>query len=161
MNRSDIVENTLVYDSDCEVSEDFWKDRLSEVRNMKCPEERDRIEGWFCETQSRPLRRRRRLSSIESPEQKFVRLATTWKAQRGHHSDTLTLVMHPAYQSIIAMGTVAIPFILRELALRPDRWYWALRAITEQDPVSEEDRGNSKAMAEAWLEWGKMQGYQW
>jgi hypothetical protein len=94
----------------------------------------------------------------DQAERKFTRLRDEWKAKRGHHSDTLTLVMHPAYQSIIGMGPDAIPFLLRELATRPDRWFWALRAITEEDPVPPEDRGNSEAMTRAWLEWGKARG---
>jgi hypothetical protein len=100
-------------------------------------------------------------SALVRARKKFARLRDAWKAGRGHHSDTVTLVMHPAYQSIVGMGPVAIPFLLRELAASPDRWYWALRAITEEDPVPVEARGNSKMMAQAWLEWGKERGYQW
>jgi hypothetical protein len=99
-------------------------------------------------------------ASRVSEQDKFFRLRDEWKAHRGHSSDTVTLVMHPAYQSIIGMGSVAVPFLLRELATKPDRWYWALRAITEEDPVPEEARGNSKEMSRAWLEWGKERGYQ-
>ena len=66
--------------------------------------------------------------------------------------------MHPAYQAIIGMGAPVIPFLLRELATVPDRWYWALCAITEEDPVPAKDRGNSEAMTRAWLEWAKARG---
>jgi hypothetical protein len=92
-------------------------------------------------------------------EKKFVRLRDQWKAQRGYHSDTMRLVTHPAYQSIIGMGLDVVPLILRELASKPDRWYWALRAITEEDPVPVEARGDGKAMTQAWLNWGKARGY--
>jgi hypothetical protein len=101
-----------------------------------------------------------RLTSAQV-EKKFIRLRDQWKANRGHHSDTVSLVIHPAYQQIIGMGPEVIPLLLRELATAPDRWYWALRAITCEDPVPPEARGNSKAMAQAWLKWGKEQGYQW
>src|SRR4051794_31702751 len=97
----------------------------------------------------------------ELVRRKFDRLRDEWKAHRGHHSDTTTLVMHPAYQSIIGMGPAVVPVLLRELETNPDRWYWALRAITEEDPVPEGARGNGKAMAKAWLDWGKERGYQW
>ncbi len=102
-----------------------------------------------------------RAGSVESIEQKFMRLRDEWKTKRGHHSDTVSLVTHAAYQQIIGMGRDAVPYLLRELALAPDRWYWALRAITCEDPVPTEARGNSKAMAQAWLEWGAAQGYKW
>jgi hypothetical protein len=93
---------------------------------------------------------------------KFTRLRNEWKANRGPHSSTEKLVMHPAYQTIIGMGKAAVPFILRELEHEtPDSWFWALRAITEANPVSARDRGNGIAMARAWVSWGKDNGYHW
>jgi hypothetical protein len=99
----------------------------------------------------------------EGVERKFVRLRNEWKAQRGHHASSAKLAMHPAYQKIIGMGPDVVPLLLRELASErePDAWFWALRAITEANPVPDEARGDGRAMALAWLEWGKDQGYQW
>ena len=59
------------------------------------------------------------------------------------------------------MGPVAVPLLLRELATNLDSWFWALRAITEEDPVPEEARGDGDAMAGAWLNWAKERGIQW
>ena len=94
-------------------------------------------------------------------EEKFVRLRDEWKSQRGPSSSTTKLVMHPAYQTIIGMGRDAIPFLLRELETNVDNWFWALRSITEANPVPEEAQGDGQAMAKAWLAWGRDQGYQW
>lgn len=94
-------------------------------------------------------------------EKKFIALRDEWKAKRGHHSATLKLVMHSAYQQIIGLGPDVIPLLLRELATTPDRWYWALRALTGEDPVPAEDRGDSAAMVRSRLEWGKKKGYRW
>lgn len=102
----------------------------------------------------------RRLDSMQI-EKKFIALRDEWKTKRGHHSETLKLVMHPAYQQIIGLGPDVIPLLLRELATTPDRWYWALRALTGEDPVSPEHRGDSAAMVRAWLEWGKQKGFRW
>ncbi len=93
-------------------------------------------------------------------KEKFDRLAKEWKEQRGPHSSSAKLAMHPAYQKIIGMGPEVVPLILRELQTDLDSWFWALCAITDADPVKDEDRGNGKAMAKAWLEWGRLQGYQ-
>jgi hypothetical protein len=93
-------------------------------------------------------------------EKKFIRLRDEWKENRGRSSSTVDLVMHSAYQRIIGMGMDAVPFILRELQAKSDRWYWALRAITEEDPVAEADRGNSEAMRQSWLKWGRDRGYK-
>jgi hypothetical protein len=92
-------------------------------------------------------------------EQKFRKLRDEWKAKRGHHSETAKLVIHPAYQQIIGIGPDAIGLILRELEVAPDRWYWALRAITGEDPVPPSKRGDSEAMTHAWLDWGRSRGY--
>jgi hypothetical protein len=94
-------------------------------------------------------------------EKKFFRLRDEWKAQRGHESSTMKTVMLPAYQKIIGMGLDAVPLLLRELEGNIDNWFWALMAITEEDPVSDESRGDGEAMAQAWLKWGKDRGYEW
>lgn len=67
---------------------------------------------------------------------------------------------HSAYQHIIGMGWDAVPLMLRELRddPDPDHWFSALEAITEADPVPEEQWGNIKAMAAAWVEWGEREG---
>jgi hypothetical protein len=69
------------------------------------------------------------------------------------------MVMHPAYQQIIGMGERVVPVLLRELERRPNHWFWALKAITRQDPVPDEARGDFDAMVGAWLRWGRTQGY--
>ena len=94
-------------------------------------------------------------------EQKFVRLKAEWKAKRGPASSMTKLVMHPSYQTIIGMGREVVPLLLRELERDPDVWFWALRAITEANPVPSSARGNVREMAIAWIKWGREQGYQW
>jgi hypothetical protein len=63
------------------------------------------------------------------------------------------MALHPAYQQIIGMGPVALPFLLRALRRRPEHWFWALKAITGADPVQPEHRGQVRMMAADWLEW--------
>ncbi|MGH2412921.1 MAG: hypothetical protein ACRDEA_04335 [Microcystaceae cyanobacterium] len=76
-------------------------------------------------------------------------------------SSTLRIAIHPAYQQIIGLGQPAVPFLLREVERRSGRWFWALKAITRQDPVQPNDRGKTPKMIEAWLSWGQQEGYQW
>jgi hypothetical protein len=94
-------------------------------------------------------------------ERKFMRLRDEWKAQRGHEPSTMKSVLLPAYQKIIGMGPAAVPLLLRELESNLDNWFWALMAITEEDPVPESKRGDGAATAQAWLKWGKDHGFQW
>jgi len=76
-------------------------------------------------------------------------------------SSTLRIAIHPGYQQIIGLGESAVPFLLREVENRTGRWFWALKAITRQDPVPPSDRGKTSKMINAWLNCGKEQGYQW
>jgi hypothetical protein len=99
------------------------------------------------------------LASRESTATRFRRLADRWRRETGHLSSLDDMCMHPAYQHIIGMGTDALPLIFEELAQRPDHWFWALNAITEEDPIPPPARGNVPAMTDAWLKWGEEHGY--
>jgi hypothetical protein len=92
-------------------------------------------------------------------EQTFKELADKWKNETGHLSAIDDIVLHPAYQSIIGMGPSVIPFLLRELQQAPNHWFWALEHIARQNPVPPEDVGRMRRMTEAWLDWGRLQGY--
>jgi hypothetical protein len=62
------------------------------------------------------------------------------------------------YQRIIGMGPPAVSLILEELRREPDHWFWALEAITEENPVPPEAMGKVRLMAEVWTRWGEEQG---
>jgi len=90
---------------------------------------------------------------------RFYDLAKTWQEETQHISSVREMVLHPAYQQIIGMGRDAIPFLLRELKRQPDHWFWALHAITGEDPVPTEEKGNVDAMTRCWLRWGAANGW--
>ena len=56
------------------------------------------------------------------------------------------------------MGYPVVPLILQELQHEPDQWFWALEAITQENPAPPEAAGNVRVMAQAWIEWGKQRG---
>jgi len=88
-------------------------------------------------------------------ENEFQTLARQWKEACGLLSSTSTMVSHPAYQALIALGKPAVPLLLRQLAKEPVHWFEALKAITGEDPVSPSDWGNIPAMTNASLAWGR------
>ncbi len=95
---------------------------------------------------------------------RFQNLVAVWRQERGVMSSITEAAVRPAYQSIIGMGERAIPFLIATLQSEgdePDQWFWALKAISGADPVSDEDRGNYRAMAASWVEWAKQTGYAW
>jgi hypothetical protein len=53
------------------------------------------------------------------------------------------------------MGKDALPLIIKELRQRPGFWFWALEAITRQNPIDSGDAGNISKMTSAWLKWAK------
>ena len=91
----------------------------------------------------------------------FERLADEWVRERPRGLDIHFMIEHPAYQQIIAMGPPAVPSLLQRLAQRPDHWFAALHQITGASPVPPESRGRFLEMTNAWLEWGRQQGYTW
>jgi hypothetical protein len=94
---------------------------------------------------------------------KFTTLVNQWKGGRSATSSVTDMITHPAYQKIIGMGKGVVPFIISELRAdgeEPDHWFWALRILTDVDPVRPEDRGDIVKMANAWLEWAEKE-YGW
>ena len=90
---------------------------------------------------------------------RFPELLLQWREETCFTSSLADMVMHPAYQQLIGLGKPAIPLILEELREGPDHLFWALYAITGEDPVPADARGDIQRMTEAWLEWGSRNGY--
>ena len=97
----------------------------------------------------------------ETIEERFRRLEAQWMKETGHLSSTSKIIGDPNFQEIIALGLPVVSLMLRVLEEKPRLWVWALPAITGTDPVLASDRGNITKMSEAWLHWGKANGYQW
>ena len=95
---------------------------------------------------------------FDASAHRFQLLAKRWRDECAHISSVREMVLHPAYQQIVGMGQSALPFILNELARQPDHWFWALRAITQEDPVLSEHTGNIAEMTQDWLEWASEKG---
>jgi hypothetical protein len=89
------------------------------------------------------------------PAERFQKLAGSWKSAVQFLSDTNDICTHPAYQEIIGMGPVALPYIFAELKREPGQWFWALKAITGEDPVPGQHLGNLDLMAKDWLAWAE------
>lgn len=98
-------------------------------------------------------------SKWANPGMRFYSLKSEWEAATVFVSTAKESAMHPAYQQIIGMGPLALPLILAELRKKPAHWFWALSAITGENPVPLKDRGRLEKMTEAWITWGSRQGY--
>jgi hypothetical protein len=108
-----------------------------------------------------PAKQTRAAKAEETLVERFRRLAAVWNAETAFVSSSSDLVAHPAFQEIVGMGSAIIPLLLGELENRTGHWHRALRQITGADPVPPADKGNMDKAAEAWLRWGREQGYKW
>ncbi len=91
-------------------------------------------------------------------EQQFRSLASEWEDQTRYESTAIQKFLAPSYQRIIGLGPSVVPYILRDLQLKPNHWFWALVAITGENPVMPDDAGNIRRMTAAWLDWGRKHG---
>lgn len=90
---------------------------------------------------------------------RFRQLADQWKNDSRYLSNNAQMAMLPSYQRIIGLGEPAVPLLLEELRRETDHWFWALEAITQENPVPAGDAGQVEKMASAWIEWGVREGH--
>jgi hypothetical protein len=98
-------------------------------------------------------------SSEAEVRERFRELASRWKDESRYLSNTAQMALLKPYQQIIGMGMAAVPLILEELRNEPNQWFWALEAITRQNPVPPEAAGKVRLMAKAWIDWGTRHGF--
>ncbi len=91
-------------------------------------------------------------------ERTFHELVRAWKEKSGILSLTTQMAVIPEYQRIIGMGPAVLPLLLEELRRKPDWWFWALRAITGENPAPPEAAGKLKEITAAWIAWGQQHG---
>jgi hypothetical protein len=99
--------------------------------------------------------------AVETIEQRFRRLEAVWESATMFLSDAHKITEHFAFQEIIEMGEAVIPFMLHDLEKEAGLWVWALPRITGANPIRPEDVGDSRILADAWLRWGRENGYRW
>jgi len=87
----------------------------------------------------------------------FDGLRGEWKSETSMSSSTQDISMHAAYQRIIGLGRQAIPLVLRELQMDPDQWFWALEAVSRENPANEDDEFDVRV--QKWINWGRDRGY--
>ncbi len=104
------------------------------------------------------------MNQVEAPpspkelRDRFQRLTKEWKEQSRYLSNSAQIAMLDSYQRIIGMGWQALPLILEEMKKEPGQWFWALEAITEENPVPPESAGRILEMTQAWIDWAKKRG---
>ena len=143
------------------------KDRFGIVGNATCSDD-DRIRPRSKSIRNAahaflPEKKSRRVfftypSNIQNQrEAEFDALVRIWMRDTRLHSSLSKKFMHPAYQSIMAMGRDALPLIFKQLKNAPGHWFYALRFIAQKD-VAESAKGFEEART-MWLVWGAKHHY--
>ena len=119
--------------------------------SLKKIERGHNVEEWV--SKAKPV------SIQQNIDVQFASLASEWKHSVRIISDWNQMILHPCYQRIIGLGPNVIPLILKDLEQNGGHWFWALQALTGENPVAKEDAGKARKMTKSWLDWGKQKGY--
>ncbi|MBE0305268.1 hypothetical protein [Leptospira interrogans] len=76
-----------------------------------------------------------------------------WLRDTRFISDSNKIFSNPSYQAILELGAAALPFIIQDMKNTNNHWFFALKKITNQNPVKAEHIGNISLMKQDWLEW--------
>lgn len=90
---------------------------------------------------------------VDEIRAEFDALAEQWKRETGMLSNTKDKYLHPTYQRIIGMGWAVVPLLIKDLNKQPAFWFWALRAITGENPATAGMDVTRSIMA--WTDWQK------
>jgi hypothetical protein len=93
----------------------------------------------------------------------FNKLYLQWRRDTAVTSNITTIITHPAYYKIIAMGESALPYVFESLANGGGPWLVALEAMTSRIDTPLNRPGwvglNGRQLTEAWLNWGREHGF--
>jgi len=78
-----------------------------------------------------------------------------WKSETIFSSSITEITNNSAYRSIIGLGQKVIPFIIDDLKATDNHWFYALEALTGQNPIKENHKGIVPLMKNDWIEWAK------
>jgi hypothetical protein len=132
------------------------------VEQEACPDTKE--DEWFRPYVDRPWRPDPDVILVEVIQKaddglrrEFTQLAKDWREGTKFSPTLKKMVIHPAYQRIMALGKPVVPHILEDLQRETDHWFWALHFITGEDPAKGAE--TIEDAAAAWLRWGRQAGY--
>ncbi len=90
-------------------------------------------------------------------DEKLKMMAARWREETAFDSSLSDVYNHPSYKSIMRTGEDGLPFVLRALRERPERWLHALRFMAPENPA--EGIGDFEEARSAWITWGYKRNY--
>lgn len=90
---------------------------------------------------------------------KFSNFSKQWREETKFVSSSNDRIYNDNYLKIIALGSGAIPLILKDLKDNGGFWFKALEILTDEQVIQDSDIGYTSRMKKAWLNWGINKGY--
>ena len=87
----------------------------------------------------------------------FEEHLSKWDKETGFLSSLDAKITHPSYLRIIGMGRQVLPLIFEQMKSEPGHWFVALRAITGEDPASNDS--DFVTATTQWISWGRSNGF--
>ena len=81
---------------------------------------------------------------------RFQFLLNSWQQQTKFSSSPDSIIQNENFQSIIAMGKIAVPFIVEEISANPSTLVWALNFIFEKK-ISDNPRTTIPQACKLWV----------
>jgi len=88
-------------------------------------------------------------------KKRFDFFKEVWKSETLFSSSISEIINNTAYRSIIGLGQGVIPFIIEDLTLNDNHWFYALEALTGNNPIKESHKGFVPLMKNDWIEWAE------
>ena len=88
-------------------------------------------------------------------KQSFEGFKEVWLEKTKFSSNISDITNNSAYLSIIELGTDVVPFIIKDLRITDNHWFYALEAITMVNPISKDHQGKIALMKNDWLKWAE------
>ncbi|MFL0161959.1 hypothetical protein [Aquirufa salirivi] len=86
-------------------------------------------------------------------KKRFDFFNSIWKNETIFSSSISEITNNSAYRSIIGLGQDILPFIINDLKINDAHWFYALEALTGQNPIKEYHKGIVPLMKKDWIEW--------
>lgn len=95
----------------------------------------------------------------KSIEEKFIELSDKWKNETKGFSQAASKINNTNYLTIIGLGIIypekVTKLILMDLQIQSSYWHYALKKITQQNPIPKGLGTNIEKARQYWLEWAK------
>ena len=79
-----------------------------------------------------------------------------WLDETKYNSNISSSMQHPLYSKILSLGDIIVPFLIMDLRENKTHWFYALTALTGENPILKEHSGQVDNMIADWVKWAEV-----